>query len=256
VAAPTVIVVFGFPVVTALTGRALEANPLKDLRVRRAISKAINREAIVDRVMEGLALPAANLVSPGVFGHAADLKPEPHDPEGAKQLLAAAGYAQGFGLTVHAPNNRYVNDDRIAQAVAQMLARVGIRAQVAALPFSVYVSKARNREFSFAMLGWGSYSGDLALRSLVATFDATKGYGTWNWGRYSSTRVDELVERALATVDPAARAPIAQEAMRAAMQAYAVIPLHHQIVTWAMRRDLAYAARTDEYTLAHHLRRR
>jgi peptide/nickel transport system substrate-binding protein len=118
------------------------------------------------------------------------------------------------------------------------------------------VSKARNREFAFAMLGWGSYSGDLALRSLVATFDATKGYGTWNWGRYSDPRVDALVERSLATVDPAAREPIAQDAMRAAMQSLAVIPLHHQVATWAMRKDLEYAARTDEYTLAQYARPR
>jgi len=244
------------PTVTGDSGRPLDPNPLKDVRVRRAISHAINRQAIAERVMEGLAVPAANLVSPGVFGHVAALKPDAHDPEGAKKLLAEAGFAKGFRLTVHAPNDRYVNDDRIAQAVAQMLARVGIQARVATLPFSVYVSKARNREFGFAMLGWGSYSGDLALRSLVATFDATKGYGTWNWGRYSDPRVDALVERALATVDPAAREPIAQEAMRTAMQSLAVIPLHHQIATWAMRMDLGYAARTDEYTFAHHVRPR
>jgi peptide/nickel transport system substrate-binding protein len=241
---------------TDADGRPLARNPLKDVRVRRAISQAINRQAIVERVMEGLAVPAANLVSPGVFGHVADLKPDAYDPEGAKRLLADAGFTKGFGITVHAPNDRYVNDDRIAQAVAQMLARVGIRARVTTLPFSVYVSKARNREFGFAMLGWGSYSGDLALRSLVATFDATKGYGTWNWGRYSDPAVDALVERSLATVDPAAREPIAQEAMRAAMQARAVIPLHHQVATWAMRKDLAYTGRTDEYTLAHHVRLR
>jgi len=244
------------PGVTGEAGRPIEPNPLKDARVRRAISQAINRQAIAERVMEGLAVPAANLVSPGVFGHAADLKPDAYDPEGAKKLLAEAGFAKGFGLTVHAPNDRYVNDDRIAQAVAQMLARVGIQARVTTLPFSVYVSKARNREFGFAMLGWGSYSGDLALRSLVATFDAAKGYGTWNWGRYSDPRVDTLVERSLATVDAAAREPIAQEAMRAAMQPHAVIPLHHQIATWAMRKDLGYAARIDEYTLAHHVRPR
>ncbi len=244
------------PSITGADGRPLDRNPLKDVRVRRAISKAINRQAIAERVMEGLALPAGNLVSPGVFGHAADLKPEIHDPEGAKKLLAAAGFPDGFGLVVHAPNDRYVNDDRVAQAVAQMLARVGIRARVTTLPFSVYVSKARNREFAFAMLGWGSYSGDLALRSLVATFDAAKGYGTWNWGRYSDPRLDALTERALATVDPTAREPIAQDAMRAAMASLAVIPLHHQIATWAMRRDLDYAARTDEYTLAHHVRPR
>jgi peptide/nickel transport system substrate-binding protein len=104
-------------------GRPLERNPFRDLRVRRALSKAINRQAIAERLMDGAALPASNLVSPPVFGHASDLKPEPYDPEGAKRLLAEAGYPDGFAMTLSATNNRYVNDEQIAQAVAQMLAR-------------------------------------------------------------------------------------------------------------------------------------
>ena len=242
------------PGVTDKGGRPLGRNPFKDPRVREAIAKAINRQAIVDRLMEGAAAPAANLVAPPVFGHAASLKPEGYDLERARKLLAEAGYPEGFTMTLAAPNNRYLNDDQIAQAVAQMLARVGIEAKVTAMPLATYFSKARNLEFPFAMLGWGSFSGDLALRSLVMTYDADKGTGAWNWGRYSNAKLDRLVTQALATVDDRRREALAREAMALAMADRPVILLHHQTATWAMRRELRYAARTDEYTFAHHFR--
>jgi peptide/nickel transport system substrate-binding protein len=236
------------------SGRPLARNPFRDLRVRQALSLAINRQAIAERLMEGAALPASNLVSPPVFGHAPDLKPDRYDPEQAKRLLALAGLADGFAITLSAPNNRYVNDDQIAQAVAQMFAQVGIRARVEALPINAYLPKGNRGEFAFAMLGWGSFSGDLALRSLVASADPDRGFGAFNWSGYSNPRVDELLERAFASVDEKRREGLAREAMRLAMRDYAVIPLHHQITTWAMKKPLAYAPRTDEYTFAHHFR--
>jgi peptide/nickel transport system substrate-binding protein len=242
------------PGVTDKGGRPLKRNPFKDPRVREAVAKAINRQAIVDRVMEGAAVPAANLVAPPVFGHVASLKPEAYDLDGARKLLAAAGYPEGFTTTIAAPNNRYLNDDQIAQAVAQMLARVGIEAKLSAMPLAAYFPRARNLEFPLAMLGWGSFSGDLALRSLVATFDPEKGTGAWNWGRYANARLDRLVTQALATVDDRRREALAREAMALAMADRPVILLHHQVATWAMRRGLRYTARTDEYTFAHHFR--
>jgi len=241
---------------TNSAGEPLTTNPLKDLRVRRAISKAIDRKALTERVLGGLGLPASNLIPPGVFGYAPDLAVEPFDPVGARKLLAEAGFPNGFGLTISAPVNRYVNDRAIATELAKMLNNAGFTARVEVFPFSVYVNKARNREFSVALLGWGSFSGDLALRSIVATFDADKGYGTWNWGRYSNAQVDRLVRTALATIDDARREAMAQEAMRIAMRDLAVVPLHHEVVVWAMRSDLRYAARRDEYTLAQHIRPR
>ena len=244
------------PGVADRAGKPLARNPFRDARVRLAISKAINRQAIVERVMEGTAIPAANLVSPPVFGFAAGLKPEAHDPEGAKKLLAEAGYPNGFAMVLHAPNNRYVNDDQIAQVVAQMVARVGIAARVETQPINVYLGKARAGEFAFAMLGWGSFSGDLALQALLATPNAAKGAGTWNWSHYSNPKLDALIERSFATIDENRREAIAQEAMTVAMRDNAVIPLHHQLVSWAMKRPLAYAARTDEFTFAHHVRSR
>jgi peptide/nickel transport system substrate-binding protein len=238
------------------SGRPLDRNPFKDVRVRQAVSKAINRQGIVDRVMEGAALPASNLVAPPVFGHAANLKPDALDVDGAKKLLAEAGFASGFSAVLHATNNRYVNDEQVAQAIAQMLARVGIAARVETLPASVYFVKARNGEFALSMLGWGSFSGDLALRSIAATFNAETGHGTWNGGRHSDAKLDALVTRSLATLDERKREAVAREAMAAAMQTYAVVPLHHQTASWAMRKGLAYVARTDEYTLAHEFKPR
>ena len=241
------------PGVSDRSGRPLAGNPFRDSRVRLAISRAINRQAIVARVMEGAALPASNLVSPPVFGHVPALKTEAHDPEGARKLLADAGYPAGLALTLAAPNNRYVNDEQVAQAVAQMLARIGIAARVETMPMNVYLSKARAGEFAFAMLGWGSFSGDLALRSLLASPDAAKGHGAWNWSGYANPKVDALLDQAFAAVDERRREAIAREAMTLAMKDNAVIPLHHQVALWAMRKPLSYGGRTDEFTFAHHV---
>jgi peptide/nickel transport system substrate-binding protein len=244
------------PSVAAKSGQALARNPFTDARVRRAVSKAINRPAIAERVMEKLAIPAANLVSPGVFGHNPELKPEAYDPDGAKRLLAEAGFADGFSVTLAAPNNRYINDEQVAQAVAQMLTRVGIAAKVEAMPFAAYLARVRKEEFALTLLGWGSFAGDLALRSLIAGPNPDKGYGAWNWGRYQNAKLDGLVDQALGSVDAKKREALAREAAALVMSEAALIPLYHQYVTWAMKKHLTYVARTDEFTLAHFFRPR
>jgi peptide/nickel transport system substrate-binding protein len=194
-------------------------------------------------------------VSPPVFAHDPTLKVPSYDLQAARKLLAEAGYPEGFRLTLAAPNNRYVNDEQIVQAVAQMWTRIGIApARVETMPAATYFTKARNGEFGVALLGWGSSGGDLALRALVATPSPEKGLGTWNWGRYSNPQVDRLVELSLATVDQAKREALAREAMGVAMKDHAVIVLHHQYASWAMRAGLKYGGRTDEYTLAHQFR--
>jgi peptide/nickel transport system substrate-binding protein len=242
------------PQLNAKSGAPLAANPFKDARVRLAVSKAINRRAIVERVMEGHAIAAGNLVSPPVFGHVDAIKPETYDPEAAKKLLAEAGYPDGFALTLHAPNDRYVNDEQVAQAVAQMLARVGIQIKVETMPASMYFGKARAGEFSFELLGWGSFSGDLALRALVATPNAETGYGAWNWGRYSNPKVDALLLQGFETLDEAKREALARKAATLALKDVPVILLHHQFASWAMKKDIVYRPRTDEYTFAHDFR--
>jgi len=242
------------PGVTDKSGKPLASNPFKDIRVRQALSRALNRQAIADRVMEGLALPAGNVVSPSVLGHDPDLKPDSYDPEGAKKLLAEAGYPNGFVMTLATPNNRYINDEQVAQACAQMFSRIGVTTKVDAMPLAAYLGKARNREFGIAMVGWGSLAADLALRSLAATPNPAKGWGAWNWARYSNPALDKLIDRSLTTVDEKKRELAAREASVYAAREVAFIPLHYQVVTWAMRRSLDYTPRTDEFTFAFDFR--
>jgi peptide/nickel transport system substrate-binding protein len=189
----------------------------------------------------------------GMFGYIAALKPEPYDPDGARKLLAEAGYAGGFAITLHSPNDRYVNDEQIAQAIAQMLARIGIHAKVEAMPSSVYFSRANKLEFSFMLVGWGSDTAEASspLKALLATFDKDKGMGASNRGRYSNSKMDALLEQALATVDDPKRERLLQQATEIAMTDVGIIPLYHQENLWATRRGIAYVPRADERTFAH-----
>ena len=208
------------PFITAKDGKPLDKNPLLDVRVRRAISKAINRPAIAERVMEGQAIPSGQLVSEKLFGHNPALKAEVYDPEGAKKLLAEAGYPNGFNLTIHGPSGRYVNDEKIVQAVAQMLSRIGIAAKVETAPMGPYSGRASKQEFSFHMVGWGASTGEASspLRSLLATYNRDKGLGAVNWGRYSNPKVDYLIEQALQQVNDENRSIMLQRATELSMQ--------------------------------------
>ena len=243
------------PFVKAKDGGPIK-NPLKDLRVRKAISKAINRDAIVERVMEGVAVPAGQLLPEGFFGVSPNLNPEPYDPKGAQALLAEAGVPDGFKLTIHGPNDRYINDAKIAEAIAQMLTRIGIETSVETLPKAVYFKRASrggpngSPEFSFVLVGWGAGTGEASspLKALTHTYDKSKGLGTTNRGRYSSAALDTIIEQALATVDDDKRKGLLQKATEMAIGDLAVIPLHYQVNTWAARKGIKYTARTDERT--------
>ncbi len=237
------------PYMTDKDGKPLTKNPLKDARVRKAISKAINRNAIVDKVMEGEAVAAGQLLADGMFGTTRNLKVEAYDPAGAKKLLAEAGYPDGFGLTIHAPNNRYVNDAKIAQAVAQMLTRIGIATRVEALPSAAYFPQATDLKFSFMLVGWSSGTGEASspLKALLATYSRDKGFGTANRGRYSNPRVDALLEQALATVDDPKREALAAARDRDRDQRYRHHPaaLPGQPVGDAQRHHLRAAHRRE-----------
>ena len=235
-------------------GKPLARNPLRDRRVRLAIAKAIDRKALSTYTLEGLGIPAHDLVSPGIFGHIEATHALDYDPRAAKQLLVEAGYPDGFALVLHGPNNRYINGDQVLQTVAQFLARIGIRARVEALPLNLYFGKLRAGAYSIRLLGWGSVANDLAMRTLICTPGAATGMGTWNWTGYSNIEVDSLVLRALAETDSVKRAELDRAAATKALDDVAYVPLHHQIVSWAMRKELRYAPRVDEFTFAWQFR--
>ena len=244
------------PYVTAKDGKPLDRNPFRDVRVRKALSMAINREAIADRIMEKKAVPAAQLLPDSFYGTSKKLKPPKYDPEGAKKLLAEAGYPNGLAITIHGTNNRYINDDKIAQAIAQFYSRAGIEARVETMPSAVYFSKATNGEYGYMLLGWGTESGEQgsSLRSLLATRDPAKGMGVNNRGRYSNPAFDKLLTDALVTMDEKKREGMIQAAAEVVMNDVGLIPIHYEVSTWATLKGFKYTARTDQYTLATDLK--
>jgi peptide/nickel transport system substrate-binding protein len=244
------------PFIKAKDGSAIK-NPLKDRRVRLALSKAIHRDAIVSRVMEGVAIPAGQLLHDSFFGTSPALKPMAYDPEGAKKLLAEAGLPNGFKMTLHGPSGRYTNDAKIAEAVAQMFTRAGVETTVDTLPPAVFFSRASAGagglpEFSFILVGWAADTGETSgsLKPLVGTFDKEKGTGTANRGRYSNPELDKLIAAAQTPVDDDKRAAILAKACELAIEDVAIIPSHYPVNTWGARKGLKVQARADEYMLA------
>jgi peptide/nickel transport system substrate-binding protein len=244
------------PFVAAKDGKPLDKNPFRDARVRKALSMAVNRDAIAERIMEKRAIPAGQLLADSFFGTSRKLKPARYDPEGAKKLLADAGYPNGFAITIHGPNNRYINDDKIAQAIAQFYSRAGITARVETMPSAVYFNKATAGEFGYMLLGWGTESGEQgsAMRSLLATRNPDKGMGVNNRGRYSNAVFDQQLTDALFTMDEKKREGLLQTAAETVMNDTGLIPIHFEVSTWATAKGYRYTARTDQYTLAMDLK--
>ncbi len=246
------------PFATDKTGAALPKNPFKDRRVRLAISKAINRQALVDRVMDGTATPASQLLAEGFFGVSPKLKPEPYDPDGARKLLAEAGYPNGFAVTIHGPNDRYPNDDKVLQALAPMLSRIGIETKVIAQPWTVFISQASTPTYAYSMLliGNSATTGEASfpLRAQFATVNAEKGMGASNRARYSNPKVDEAIDKALATVDDAKRDLLLQQAAEIAIEDQALVPLFYGDYIYGLRKGLTYTGRSDGYIPAFMIR--
>jgi peptide/nickel transport system substrate-binding protein len=244
------------PFVAGKDGKALDKNPFKDPRVRKALSMAINRDAIAQRIMEKKAVPAAQLLPDFFYGTSKTLKPLKYDPEAARKLLAEAGYPNGFTMTIHGTNNRYINDAAIAQAIAQFYSRAGIETKVETMPSSVYFTRATQGEFGYMILGWGTESGEQgsSLRSLLATYDPKTGMGTTNRARYSNPALDKMISEAMSTMDEKKREGLIQRAAELAMNDTALIPIHYEVSTWATAKGLRYTPRTDQYTLATELK--
>jgi peptide/nickel transport system substrate-binding protein len=223
-------------------------NPFADRRVRQALSLAIDREAIRRSTMSGLSIPAALIVAPGVSGHDAQLDtPAKADAARAKALLAEAGYPNGFEVRLNCPNNRYVNDEKICQAVSAMWARIGVKAQLASENMATFIQKVQNFDTSLYLLGWGvaTYDAQYALQSLVRT--RTSGAdGNFNFSRVSDPQLDRLIDAMKTETDAPKRNAMVREALlRVRDEAY-VIPLHHQVRPWAMRANVTTVHRSDD----------
>lgn len=231
-------------------------NHLRDVRVRQAISTAIDRQALVERVMDGEGVATGQFVPPGYFGHAPEIAAPKADRDAARRLLAEAGLPDGFRLTFHAPNDRYPNDEQTAMAIASMLTRAGIETGVVAIPAATYFTRASALEFSFILGGAAAETGEASsvLRPLVETFDTARGTGSGNRGRFSDPALDRLMVDALATIDASAREEKLRQATRIAVDKVGVIPLFFLVNTWASRGGISYVARSDGYTLAENAR--
>ncbi|WP_439548233.1 ABC transporter substrate-binding protein [Falsiroseomonas sp.] len=230
-------------------------NPLRDVRVRQALSLAIDRNAITQRVMDGLAVPASQFLPDGMVGTIPGLPVLPYDPARARALLAEAGYPNGFTLTLHATNNRYVNDSRIAQALGQYFTRIGVRAEVDAMPSNVFFGRRARRDFSVPMGGWSASAEETLLffRIWVASLDRDRGIGTSNYSGWSDPAFDADAIPALTTMEDGARGRLLQSASRRALEQMPVLPIHFESAVWAFRRGLRFEGRMDQTTLAQEI---
>jgi len=215
---------------------------LKDKRVRQAIVYAINNAGIVKKIMRGFGTAAAQQSPKGYLGYVPDLKPR-YDLAKAKRLMKEAGYANGFSATMMAPNNRYVNDDKIAEAVAGMLAKIKIKINLKTMPKAQYWPKFDERAADIMMIGWHSDTEDSSnfTEFLLHTPDESTGYGQYNSGNYSNASVDNLVVRNQKETNPAKRQAMLQEIERILHNEAAFVPLHWQDRAWAARKGVDIA---------------
>ena len=232
-------------------------NPFKDVRVRKAIYYGINEDAIVKYVMNGFAKPAGQYHPDVVFGYDKSITRPAYNPEKAKKLLAEAGYPNGFQVVLDAPNDRYVNDEQIAQAIASSLSKIGIKVKVNAIPKATFFPKTDRLDTSFFLIGWASSDGDGSsfLDGIVHTHDTEKGYGRYNRGRYSNKKVDALIEKAGVTLDQNKRLQYMLEAQKIALvEDQNVIPLHFQVDMYASSKNVSFQPRTDAHMYVYDIK--
>jgi peptide/nickel transport system substrate-binding protein len=210
-------------------------NPFADRRVRQAVYQAIDEETIRDKVMNGLAIPAGIIIQPGITGYAPELDTRlPFDPDAAKELLAAAGYPDGFAVTLDCPNDRYINDEAICRAVAAMLGEIGVRVAVAARSMREHFPMIKNHDTDFYMLAWGTGFHD----SIEHLRDLFRRDGTYNATGYANPHVDRLIDAIETTLVTYARDALIEEVWKIVRDDIVYVPLHHQVIFWAMRHEL------------------
>ena len=222
-------------------------NPLKDLRVRQALYQAIDINAIKKAIMRGESVPTGAMISPQVNGYTPAMGERlPYDPAKARALLKEAGYDNNLDFTLDCPNNRYINDEAICQAIVAMWAKVGVTAKLSTMPRANYFPKLAKRDTSVYMLGWGVPTFD-ALYSLQALM-RTKGEGadgSFNYGNYSNPKVDALIDQIKTETDQAKRDVMIAEALELHAQDVGHIPLHDQVIPWAMKKNIDVLHRAD-----------
>ncbi len=222
-------------------------NPLKDPRVRKALYQAIDSDHLHRVIMRGMSQPTGTLVAPPVNGWTESLhKRLPYDADAARRLLDQAGYAQGFEVDFACPNNRYANDEDLCQAISAMWARVGVKARLRTLPAAAYFPLIHRYEPSIYMLGWSvpTFDAFYALQSLVRTV-GQGGDGNYNGGRYSHPRMDYLVDRIKQETDLPVRNRMLTEALQLSGDTVSHIPLHNQLIPWAMKKNIELVHRAD-----------
>lgn len=223
-------------------------NPFADKRVRQALSMAMDREAIKRTLMRGLSIPAGLLVAPGVNGNTPELDtPTKYDLEAAKKLMAEAGYPDGFEIRMNCPNNRYVNDEEICQAVVAMWARLGVKVQLMAEGMATFALKFQNFDSSLYMLGWGvaTYDAQYTLQSLVRT--RTSGAdGNYNFSKISDPVLDRLIDAMKTETDLTKRNGLIRDALVRLRDEAWLIPIHHQMRPWVMKQGVTTVHRSDD----------
>ena len=215
-------------------------NPFKDKRVRQAFYQAIDVDGIIKNVMRGAATPNAEMLPPQVKGFAPDLaKRLPFDPEASKKLLAEAGYPSGFEVKLNCPNDRYVNDAAICQAVAANLAKVGVKINLEAETKGTYFPKVLRRDTSFYMLGWTSSTVDAHnVMYPIMSSPGEGGRGQFNLGAYSNAKIDEITSQVASETDDKKRTAMIREAIKLHQDDIAHIPLHQQALNWGTKKNI------------------
>lgn len=223
-------------------------NPFADVRVRRAVAHAVNVDAILQTIMRGNAEPASQLVSPAMRGYSAIHAARPAvDLDAARALLAEAGYPDGFSFGLSCPNDRYLNDESVCQAVVGMLAQIGLEAQLDAMPVSNYWPELRADNFDMYLLGWspGTFDAEHPIRFLVHT--SGERLGTWNFGGYSNPRIDEMLPLIQSEIDDAARQAMLDEAAGIIQEDMVYLPMYVQPLIWGTRDNIDLTQRPDNF---------